>query len=239
MTPEIDAYLFEFATRTGKTEKLERVEAALEKTPLQLFCSSAGFKGRALEPSAEKTNPQPKENQMPCTLTATTPVRPSTKYSREKRDNLRLKLGGKCARCSASEHLQFDCIVTRGKAHHEMSFRQRLNFYEQEAARGNLQLLCPLCHVEKTLTDIARRRFLDIQFHCPKCHHLHSVSEMTRAAAQALSCPKPLPVQLTPPEAPYAPNQPLPAYEAVLCAKCNRTTDDHDWTPRGVFCRLI
>lgn len=85
------------------------------------------------------------------------PINPRTRYLRERRENLRRKLGGFCVRCGALEFLQFDCIVSCGPAHHEYSWRQRLRFYELQHAAGNLQLLCPRCHVVKTLDDIARR----------------------------------------------------------------------------------
>lgn len=86
------------------------------------------------------------------------PINSRTRYLRERRENLRRKLGGVCARCPATLHLQFDVVRSVGKAHHEYSWRQRLIFYELMFAAGNLQLLCPACHVEKTLDDIARRR---------------------------------------------------------------------------------
>lgn len=103
------------------------------------------------------------------------------RYTRELRDTIRRQLGNKCVQCAASEHLQFDCIVPRGRKHHELNYRQRMNFYKLEAIAGNLQLLCPKCHVTKTLLDIARQHFLSINFQCPKCSHAHTVSEMMNA----------------------------------------------------------
>jgi len=91
------------------------------------------------------------------------------KFTQGLRDALRSKLGGKCCRCEQTNHLQFDCKVSQGGAHHEMSWRQRLNFYCEQERRGNLQLLCPKCHVEKTLDEIAARRFHEARVVCPDC----------------------------------------------------------------------
>jgi len=92
-----------------------------------------------------------------------------TKYSRELRDRLRKELGGKCAHCQKTEHLQFDCRVSQGPDHHVMQWRQRLNFYRDQHKRGNLQLLCPACHTRKTLNDIAARHLKEAHVRCPYC----------------------------------------------------------------------
>lgn len=96
-------------------------------------------------------------------------VTPRTRYTRERRDRLRELLGWKCARCDCRQHLQFDCIVSPGKDHHSLSWRDRLKFNELQFFAGNLQLLCPHHHVEKTLDDIARRRALMLLEYCPHC----------------------------------------------------------------------
>lgn len=96
-------------------------------------------------------------------------IKPRTKYSREIRDRLRRELGGKCERCPRTDHLQFDCRVSQGPAHHALNWRQRLNFYRDQHKRGNLQLLCPACHVDKTLADIAARQLAELHGQCPHC----------------------------------------------------------------------
>jgi len=105
---------------------------------------------------------------------------PRTKYSREIRDNLRKILGGKCAHCPATESLQFDCIVSQGGEHHEMQWRSRLNFYWQEHHKKNLQLLCPPCHVAKTLREIAARQLHEHRITCPRCAHIFRLAAALR-----------------------------------------------------------
>lgn len=98
-------------------------------------------------------------------------IKRRTLYAREQRNHLRSALGNKCARCQQTEHLQFDCIKSRGGEHHEMNWRQRLGFYHAEHLLGNLQLLCPRCHVAKTLADIAARHMNSLHVTCPECKH--------------------------------------------------------------------
>ena len=105
---------------------------------------------------------------------------PRTKYSRELKAKLIRENGGKCARCPRTDFLQFDCIVSQGKEHHAFNYRQRLKFYEGEASRKNLQLLCPDCHVQKTLDEIAARHFHNAVVTCPNCARTIRVSDQLR-----------------------------------------------------------
>ena len=103
-----------------------------------------------------------------------------TKYSRALKAKLHSQLGGRCVRCGATEHLQFDCITSTGSEHHGFNYRSRLKFYETQIAQSNLQLLCPSCHTTKTLDEIAARRFHSAHVVCPKCGHTHPVSDQLR-----------------------------------------------------------
>jgi hypothetical protein len=145
----------------------------------------------------------------------TTFISPRTRYSRELKARLIAQLGGQCARCSAHEHLQFDCVRSQGGAHHEMQWRDRLRFYEREISRGNVQLLCPKCHVKKTLDEIAARHFHEARVQCPTCATVIRVSDQLRKQVipEAVSTDK------------------------VTCDKCGRTLDDHNWSEGGITCR--
>jgi transcription initiation factor IIE alpha subunit len=76
-----------------------------------------------------------------------------------------------------------DCIVSKGSEHHTMNSRDRLKFYFAEHAAGNLQLLCPKCHVKKTLDEIAARQFHEYRAACPACGHQFRVSDEMRSPA--------------------------------------------------------
>jgi len=131
----------------------------------------------------------PKQNNSPSKCMSTKYLSPRTKYSRELKARLISAGGGKCVRCGSREHLQFDCVVSTGADHHRFNYRQRLKFYEAEAARNNIQLLCPSCHTAKTLDEIAARRFHEARITCPNCNQTIKVSEQLRK-------PTPLPVAL-------------------------------------------
>lgn len=73
--------------------------------------------------------------------------------ARASRSELVRELGGKCARCPRTEHLDCDVIVSVGPAHHFMSYPERVRFYWQQHLKGNLQLLCKTCHLAKTTAE--------------------------------------------------------------------------------------
>jgi 5-methylcytosine-specific restriction endonuclease McrA len=80
----------------------------------------------------------------------------ASNWYRQRRDEYRAILGGKCAHCGTDEGLQFDHINWRTK-----SFCiAKLMSVKQERAREELkkcQLLCHPCHVIKNRSDRAER----------------------------------------------------------------------------------
>jgi 5-methylcytosine-specific restriction endonuclease McrA len=70
--------------------------------------------------------------------------------ARRIRDWLKEQLGCKCAKCSNLFELEMDCIIPMGHEHHRKGFYRRMIFYRRQFRAGNLQLLCPDCHTEKT-----------------------------------------------------------------------------------------
>jgi hypothetical protein len=78
------------------------------------------------------------------------------------------QLGNHCAQCPSSEFLQFDLIHSDGGKHHALDYHTRLRFYVTQLRAGNLQALCPDCHVKKTLRDIAMSH-LPPGVTCPCC----------------------------------------------------------------------
>lgn len=98
-----------------------------------------------------------------------------TLITRKLKAHLILLLGARCARCPATQHLQFDLIVSDGGKHHALDYHSRVRFYVQQFSKENLQLLCPACHVAKTLDDIARQR-MPRSVTCPNCGSSVSVN---------------------------------------------------------------
>lgn len=78
--------------------------------------------------------------------------------ARKMRAGLIVALGGKCARCSRTENLHCDCILPQGFLHHFMPWPQRVRWYWQQHIKGNLQLLCPSCHIRKTTLENSKAR---------------------------------------------------------------------------------
>mgnify|MGYP003869586845 CR=1 FL=1 len=57
------------------------------------------------------------------------------------------KLGGKCAVCGLEHNLEFDHYPKRCEFEHKKLSRwTRLKRYEEDAAKGNLRLLCKKCN---------------------------------------------------------------------------------------------
>lgn len=78
-------------------------------------------------------------------------------------------LGNKCALCGATAPLTFDCIVPMGHKHHVMSTVARVKFYEEQMRKGNLQLLCFTCNVNKGCLPMPRyvvNSDFERGFHC-------------------------------------------------------------------------
>jgi len=81
-------------------------------------------------------------------------------WARRARFELMFKLGGACFECGTDKHLDFDCIIPQGPAHHRsMDTSQRVSFYRRQHKEGNLQLLCRhKCHKKKTVADLKRQQ---------------------------------------------------------------------------------
>lgn len=75
--------------------------------------------------------------------------------------SLRFKLGQRCAWCSSTRDLQFDCIAPEGDAHHRWETNRRAVFYRRLDARHGLQLLCRRCHTRKTCAQLAAERSVE------------------------------------------------------------------------------
>ena len=76
--------------------------------------------------------------------------------ARRSRAALELELGGRCARCPETRALEFDCVVSKGDAHHLMPWPRRIRWYWLEHLAGNIQLLCRKCHNLKTARENAK-----------------------------------------------------------------------------------
>jgi 5-methylcytosine-specific restriction endonuclease McrA len=61
-------------------------------------------------------------------------------------------LGGKCVKCGDIHNLQFDHIKREGKKY-EISRRVHQDFIILKEELDKCQLLCPLCHLDKTASE--------------------------------------------------------------------------------------
>jgi hypothetical protein len=68
------------------------------------------------------------------------------------------QLGGRCADCPETEHLQCDLIISDCGRHHSLSYPDRIMFYFGQMLRCNLALRCPRCHTRRTLAEVKARR---------------------------------------------------------------------------------
>ena len=71
-------------------------------------------------------------------------------YARNRKNLLKEKMGGKCVKCGATEHLQFDHINPSEKLYNISNNFHRKDLDEE---LGKCQLLCSRCHLEKTKDD--------------------------------------------------------------------------------------
>lgn len=69
------------------------------------------------------------------------------------RDALLELLGAKCRACGTKEKLEFDCVKPMGDEHHHLEWSHRISWYRQQAAAGNLQVLCRSCNASKKNRD--------------------------------------------------------------------------------------
>ncbi len=66
---------------------------------------------------------------------------------RRRKAALLAKLGGKCRKCGATEDLHFHHTVGRSWGRPgRLSMASRVKRYEEDAERGELELLCRSCH---------------------------------------------------------------------------------------------
>ena len=72
------------------------------------------------------------------------------KWTRNRKNLLKEKMGGKCVKCGATEHLQFDHINPSEKSYNISNNLHRKDLDEELA---KCQLLCSTCHLEKTKND--------------------------------------------------------------------------------------
>jgi len=80
-------------------------------------------------------------------------------WARKAKFELLFKLGGACVECGTDKHLDFDCIIPQGDAHHRLDTARRLSFYRRQHQEGNLQLLCRhKCHKKKNVADLKRQQ---------------------------------------------------------------------------------
>ena len=76
-----------------------------------------------------------------------------TAQYRARKAALTSKLGGRCVLCGNTAFLQFDVIKARTVDHHGLGSLERIRIYELLAEQGRVQLLCPNCHVKKSIAE--------------------------------------------------------------------------------------
>jgi len=91
----------------------------------------------------------------------------SVRWARKVRDELRVRLGGKCVKCRGWYRLTFDHINPVGWHASSFSWSQRMAEYKRAADEGNLQLLCIRCHGKKSRSDQVALDLLRTDQHNP------------------------------------------------------------------------
>lgn len=76
-----------------------------------------------------------------------------TAYARQKSDDLKRSMGGKCALCGDTGELEFDHPQGRTYAASKLSYSARIARYAMEAKVGLLRLLCAACNKATRKTD--------------------------------------------------------------------------------------
>jgi hypothetical protein len=64
----------------------------------------------------------------------------------EQRMKLKKAMGNRCERCGATGQLEFHDRLSRGSEHHGLGSAARIRWYRSEWNKGNIELLCVLCH---------------------------------------------------------------------------------------------
>lgn len=80
----------------------------------------------------------------------------SKNYYYKRKHELFDKLGGKCAKCGSTEHLEFDHIDPENKSFNiSKLLNHSKNAVDEELSK--CQLLCHDCHLQKSKVDISKR----------------------------------------------------------------------------------
>ena len=64
----------------------------------------------------------------------------------EQRMKLKKAMGNRCERCGGTDQLEFHDRLGRGQEHHSLGSAARIRWYRSEWNKGNIELLCSLCH---------------------------------------------------------------------------------------------
>lgn len=77
-----------------------------------------------------------------------------TEAARKIREELLVKLGGKCAICQETDpaKLEFDHIHGRDYTPNKLSYRQRMTTYRREAEKKLIRILCSDCNLAERKT---------------------------------------------------------------------------------------
>ena len=75
----------------------------------------------------------------------------------EQRMKLKKAMGGRCERCGETEKLEFHDKLGRGSKHHALGSAARIRWYREEWNKGNIELLCEMCHRRIELNERLKR----------------------------------------------------------------------------------